>query len=134
MKTLDPSDYNYRPNYNSSDSNDYHTAKGFNYHQGPVQKKKKKFLLSKEWVWPFGWFLRAKMIFAEDKHHALILKNQIQKHIKYHREHIASSPWAGLPELTNGNGEFCFFSYVASVRPRLTTKVPNSSMVFCDAT
>lgn len=129
MKTLDESDYNYRPNYDGHDSNDYSTAKGFNYHQGP------------EWVWPFGWFLRAKMIFAENKFSnqetqsaqstsqqqqqdlgsknlqdkfcsetALQMKNQIQKHVKNHRAHIASSPWNGLPELTNQNGSFCFSS------------------------
>jgi glycogen debranching enzyme len=38
MRTLDPTDWNYRPNYiNSVDSSDYTTSKGFNYHQGPVR-------------------------------------------------------------------------------------------------
>lgn len=37
MKTLDPSDWSYRPNYNNADDgDDPSTANGFNYHQGPV--------------------------------------------------------------------------------------------------
>ncbi len=38
MKTLDPDDMNYRPNYDmSNNTGDINLAKGFNYHQGPVR-------------------------------------------------------------------------------------------------
>jgi glycogen debranching enzyme len=38
VKTLDPKDPDYRPNYNNDDgSSDYHMANGFSYHQGPVR-------------------------------------------------------------------------------------------------
>lgn len=50
LKTLDPSDYNYHPNYNNDDdSNDFSIAHGFNYHNGP------------EWVWPVGYFLEVRV-------------------------------------------------------------------------
>lgn len=102
MRTLDPSDWNYRPNYNNSeDSDDFATSKGRNYHQGP------------EWVWCYGYFLRAFFHFhhqadsnceKEPTIEALTaLNSRIRGHIKWIRE----SPWAGLTELTNKDGAIC---------------------------
>lgn len=100
MATLDPSDYNYRPYYiNSDDSNDFATAQGRNYHQGP------------EWLWPTAFFLRALLKFD------LMRKNtpdervesfqQVTQRLKGCMDMIKTSPWAGLTELTNKNGAFC---------------------------
>lgn len=100
MATLDPSDLNYRPNYiNSDDSNDFHTAKGRNYHNGP------------EWLWPTGFFLRAMLRFgclnAKNQSERTIVYQQVTKRLSGCVEAIKESPWAGLTELTNQNGSFC---------------------------
>jgi glycogen debranching enzyme len=100
MATLDPADLNYRPYYNNSeDSHDFATSKGRNYHQGP------------EWLWPTGFFLRALLHFdlqrregPEGKTEAF---QQITRRLVGCKEAIVSSPWAGLTELTQKNGEYC---------------------------
>ena len=46
IKTLDPTDKNYKGDYIRSDD-----SQGWNYHQGP------------EWLFPFGFFLKAKIYF-----------------------------------------------------------------------
>ncbi|CZR51069.1 probable glycogen debranching enzyme [Phialocephala subalpina] len=100
MATLDPADLNYRPFYNNSeDSTDFATSKGRNYHQGP------------EWLWPTGFFLRALLKFdlmrrkgPQERTEAF---QQITRRLSGCKEAIVSSPWAGLTELTNKNGEFC---------------------------
>jgi len=102
MATLDPSDMNYRPYYrNSEDSDDFATSKGRNYHQGP------------EWLWPTGFFLRALLKFdlmrrasndAEGRTEAF---QQVTRRLIGCKEMIERSPWAGLTELTQKNGEDC---------------------------
>ncbi|RXN25810.1 glycogen debranching enzyme-like isoform X1 [Labeo rohita] len=101
MKTLDPDDMVYCGVYdNSLDNDNYNLAKGFNYHQGP------------EWLWPIGYFLRAKLYFAKklgkdtyDKT-VYLVKNVLSRHYV----HMERSSWKGLPELTNENGQYCSFS------------------------
>lgn len=100
IATLDPKDHNYRPNYiNSDDSNDFATAKGRNYHQGP------------EWLWPLGYFLRAMLVFdlkrRDTKEGRLELLQQLAARMEGCRHEIRRSPWAGLTELTNKDGSFC---------------------------
>ncbi len=100
MVTLDPSDLNYRPYYNNSeDSADFATAKGRNYHQGP------------EWLWPTGFFLRALLRFdlrrRKTKEEKVETMMQVMRRLEGCKKAIQESPWRGLAELTNRNGEFC---------------------------
>ncbi|KAF2280702.1 glycogen debranching enzyme [Westerdykella ornata] len=100
MKTLDPSDLNYRPYYiNSEDSDDFHTAKGRNYHQGP------------EWLWPTGFFLRALLKFDLKRRKSAEERVESYQHVTRRlagcMKAIKESPWAGLTELTQKDGAFC---------------------------
>ncbi len=100
MATLDPSDLNYNPYYNNSeDSTKFATSKGRNYHQGP------------EWLWPTGFFLRALLKFdlmrRTTKAGRIEAFQQITRRLAGFKKAIRESPWAGLTELTNRNGEFC---------------------------
>ncbi|KAF2810531.1 glycogen debranching enzyme [Mytilinidion resinicola] len=100
MATLDPSDLNYRGYYNNAeDSDNFHTAKGRNYHQGP------------EWVWPTGFFLRALLKFdlmrRETPAERVESYQQVTKRLAGCMKAIKESPWAGLTELTNKDGAFC---------------------------
>ena len=106
MATLDRSDNNYRPYYiNSEDSEDFATSKGRNYHQGT------------EWVWPRGFFLRALLKFdlmrCKTKEERTEAFQQVTKRLEDCKRHIQDSPWAGLPELTQKNGEHCDDSVIS---------------------
>lgn len=100
MATLDPSDLNYRPYYNNSeDSNDFATSKGRNYHQGP------------EWVWQRGYFLRALLTFdilrRKTPEERIESFQQVTRRLDGCKKALRESPWKGLTELTNKNGEHC---------------------------
>ncbi|KAG6007007.1 hypothetical protein E4U21_006527 [Claviceps maximensis] len=100
MATLDPADLNYRPYYrNSEDSDDFATSKGRNYHQGP------------EWLWPTGFFLRALLKFDLKRRTTPAGRveafQQVTRRLVGCKQMIQQSPWAGLTELTQKNGEYC---------------------------
>jgi glycogen debranching enzyme len=106
MRTLDPDDWAYRPNYdNSNDGEEKAIAKGWNYHQGP------------EWLWCTGYFLRAYLHFDIEvncnskKANAKLLPDamlHIHRLLLAHKKEIPKNQWAGLPELTNKDGAVCW--------------------------
>lgn len=104
LATLDPGDMNYRPWYNNSeDSDSFETSKGRNYHQGP------------EWVWPVGYFLRAMLRFGRargegagaDTAEKADVFHQVSRRMRNCVKALRESPWRGLTELTNREGEEC---------------------------
>ena len=60
--------------------------------------------VKQEWVWPFGYYLKAVMNFNNDKED---LKFRILNKLANHEKEIKSSIWGGLTELTNKDGEYC---------------------------
>ncbi|XP_072366697.1 LOW QUALITY PROTEIN: glycogen debranching enzyme-like [Scyliorhinus torazame] len=101
LKTLDPDDQVYCGFYdNSFDNGDFNVSRGYNYHQGP------------EWLWPLGYFLRAKLHFSNMIGSALYEETVylVKNILSHHYDYLEKSPWKGLPELTNENGAYCPFS------------------------
>ena len=95
IKTLDPYDDKYVSDYNNDDnSQNFKSAHGFNYHNGP------------EWVWLYGYYLMAKYKLEKKSNYSLPKQiGRLQNHIKWlHRS------WLSLPEITNDNGSYCRFS------------------------
>lgn len=75
---------------NDDDTDNYVTAHGFSYHNGP------------EWIWLYGFYIKAMLNFNQTpatRRNAMAL---LQNHIR----HIKNNPWMSLPEMTNvGGGE-----------------------------
>eukprot|EP01067_Filipodium_phascolosomae_P007234 Filipodium_phascolosomae@DN5739_c0_g1_i1.p1 len=126
MKTLSSDDPDYRPIYdNGMDGEDFATAHGLNYHQGP------------EWLWPVGYLLKAKMIFSSlaaeegmsgnspvavggggggsskcgggggglDEYERM--RRRCLSLLFRHKKYIEKDAWGSLPELTNRDGGYC---------------------------
>jgi glycogen debranching enzyme len=89
MRTLDTSDWRYRPDYDPAETADFFTSCGFNYHSGP------------EWVWLTGFFFRASMRFRRKVSERMLQTLAAIK--RTFKESVAF----GLPELTNGGGVPC---------------------------
>jgi len=64
----------------------------------------------KEWVWPVGFFLRARLHFARIVGGESELRRTMsatKAYLSRHFTEVTSSPWRGLPELTNKDGRYC---------------------------
>lgn len=99
IRTLDPADARYFPNYDlDDDSENFFVAHGWNYHNGP------------EWLWLRGYYYMAKLELAKRLDHNML---QVQTFIINDSKKLAQVQIiGGLPELTNANGKFCPFSCI----------------------
>lgn len=96
MRTLDPADPQYRPDYfNGHDSTDASIARGANYHQGP------------EWLWCMGFYLRAWLTFNLTTADTKSTRKLVLTRLQPHRHFLFKSAAGGLPELTNAEGREC---------------------------
>ena len=67
-------------------------------------------LCLQEWIWPIGFFLRARLHFAPIVGGKEELKRTIESTeaiISRHLIEVSTNHWRGLPELTNEDGEYC---------------------------
>jgi hypothetical protein len=64
----------------------------------------------KEWLWPVGFFLRARLYFAREVGGEAELRRtaaNTRSLLARHFVELQNSPWRGLPELTNRDGAYC---------------------------
>jgi len=78
-----------------------------------------------EWVWPIGFFLRAKLKAArllESKRPGIFAEtvNFVKSTLSAHHQHVFYSEWRGLPELTNANGAVIVTVYDLFMRQKLS--------------
>lgn len=99
MKTLDPSDWAYRPEYIQDDNGDPKASYGVSYHCGP------------EWVFNFGYYLQALVRISGKSRGEL--ERLFDVLLAPHKKLVAMPPWHSLPELTNSDGRLCPPSCVA---------------------
>ena len=59
-----------------------------------------------EWLWVTGYFLRAKLQFANGAALDDTI-SRVHQILSAHGQALRDSPWAGLPELTNQDGAEC---------------------------
>jgi glycogen debranching enzyme len=123
--TLDPEDWAYNGNYNNDDDGlNKATARGWNYHQGPVSANCQithenfsdnfLFIPQKEWLWIAGSYMSAKLKVA-----SLICQktanpapwestlDEVRTRLYRFEKTMQESGWASLPELTNQRGQPC---------------------------
>jgi len=80
-----------------------------------------------EWVWPIGFFLRAKLKAAqllESKRHGIFTETVsfIKSTLSAHHQHVFYSEWRGLPELTNENGAVISVQYSMHICVRVSCR------------
>lgn len=66
-----------------------------------------------EWLWPVGYYLRARLHFCSKMGDKIKLKEilaETKSYLANHYIHLQKSDWKGLPELTNKDATFCPFS------------------------
>jgi glycogen debranching enzyme len=95
VATLDRADWAYRGDYDNAYAGEDRARRGgWNYHQGP------------EWLWPFGYYLRARLHFPPVRHRGRML-DWVYARLSRLRRALEESPEGGLPELTNASDAHC---------------------------